>query len=218
MDDNLCLGGIMILSEPTDDHRVPLQWKGPFKLREFIACESLREDFKKPGVYLHLYVGEEVTKLWYIGKSKSSLSKRQKEHYLFTVGGSYRMPKEHKAMKNGEDWNPDPRENKEMRDVCLDQEQYLDYVKTTFSFAETTEVYLAECSDRLVNDVERNLLYKLKPWGTSRGRKSKPPCQLSIVHNNALTRKSWYRSDVTIWTSDGEGESVCTLPLTIENN
>lgn len=207
----------MTLSEPTDDSPVTLQWKGPFKLREFIEYESRPECFGKPGVYLHLYVGENVTKLWYIGKSESPLSKRQKEHYLHTIGGLYNMPKEH-MRTNGKDWNPDPLKNKEMWDVCLDQARFLDHVKTTFSFAKTIEVYLAECPKNLVKDVERNLLHKLKPWGTNRGRESKPPRQLSIVHNNALTRQSWYRTDVTIWTSDGEGKSVCTLPLTIENN
>ena len=201
MGDNLCLGGIMILSEPTDDPRVPLQWKGPFKLREFIACESLREDFKNPGVYLHLYVGEEVTKLWYIGKSKSSLSNRQKVHYLSTVGGLCSMPKEHKAMKNGEDWNPDPRKNKEMRDVCLDQERYLEYVKTTFSFAETIEVYLAECSKDQVNDVEGTLLLKLQPCGTIKGTKSGSHRVLKIDHANS----PWTRRKVV----NKKGGIVC---------
>lgn len=190
----------MTLSEPTDDSPVTLQWKGPFKLREFIECESLREDFNKPGVYLHLYVGEEVAKLWYIGRSNSSLSKRQKQHYLLTIGGLYNMPKEHKAMQNGEDWNPDPL-NKEMRDVCLDREHYLDYIKTTFSFAETIEVYLAECSKDQVNDVEGTLLLKLQPCGTIKGTKSGSHRVLKIDHANS----PWTRRKVV----NKKGGIVC---------
>lgn len=190
----------MILSESTDDPRVSLQWKGPFKLSEFIECESLREDFKKPGVYLHLYVGEEVAKLWYIGRSNSSLSKRQIEHYRCTIGGLYNMPKEHKPMQNGEDWNPDPLK-KEMRDVCLGQERYLDYIKTAFSFAETIEVYLAECSKDQVNDVEGALLLKLQPCGTIRGTKSGSYRVLKIDHANS----PWTRREVV----DKKGRIVC---------
>lgn len=190
----------MTLCEPTDDSPVTLQWKGPFKLREFIECESRRKDFEKPGVYLHLYVGEEVTKLWYIGKSKSSLSKRQIEHYRFIIGGLYNMPKEHKAMKDGKDWNPDPLK-KEMRDVCLDKERYLEHVKTSFSFAETIEVYLAKCSEDKVKDVEGTLLLRLQPCGTIKGTKSVSYRQLSIVHDNS----PWARREVI----DKHGKIVC---------
>lgn len=191
----------MILSESTDDPRVSLQWKGPFKLGEFIECESLREHFNKPGVYLHLYVGEEVAKLWYIGRSNSSLSKRQKEHCLLTIGGLYNMPKEHKAMQNGEDWNPDHLKNKEMRDICLNQKQFIDHVKTTFSFAETIEVYLAECSKDQVNDVEGTLLLKLHPCGTIKWTKSGSRRVLKIDHASS----PWTRREVV----DKKGRIVC---------
>lgn len=167
-----------------------LYWKDKIDLVDFVGGNNdLEKKYSKEGVYIHTvaFPGNENRELLaYIGKAKN-LYKRQQTHYAFILGGLYRIPKDFR--NEGEShWTPEWNKE-EYANILRDMSKYMELVKQGYIYAGRRSVYLCikdqSWNNNSIRDVERNLLYKEKPYGTKIGTKSCPKNKLDIKHNNA---------------------------------
>lgn len=168
-------------------HNISLNWEGPHKLSDFLlAQEELRKKYGSPGVYLWITrFPDSGDKIFYIGKATGSpnLFKRIQQHYAFIVGGLYNVPGEFRSCK--EEWIPDWAKSNTCN-VLTDIEKMKALIGDCFRYVEACRVYLAKTNDMdNVADIERNLLWDLRPCGTKWGTMTKPSVRLELLHSNA---------------------------------
>lgn len=165
---------------------VTLEWHGPYPLSAFPRRSELGIQFNVPGVYLWVedlpnQVGKRLS---YVGKAsgKPTLYARQLQHYAYTVGGLYMIPREYRdeRTKWAVDWK-----RPECVSVMLDEEQFIRVVRDGFRLAAATAVYLAPYRDGDLGVLEANLLYALQPTGTDRGTRYPPKTRLEVLHTGA---------------------------------
>jgi hypothetical protein len=173
---------------------VRLIWEGPYAMRDFLA-PTLRDHFDCAGVYLRIERFSGTERLSYVGKASGtpSLYVRQQQHYAHAIGGLYSIPKDFRA--DGKLWDPKWGEP-DVNDVLLDLTRYQRLVRDAFNWASACTVYLARLPAQQAEDVERQLLYDLRPTMTRRGTKGVPAKRISIVHEDATWSSDPIRQQV----------------------
>ena len=174
-----------------------LFWEGPYRLRDFIRSNELKERFSCAGVYIWIdKLPDGSERLSYVGKAggRPSLHHRQQQHYANMVGGLYTIPKEYR--QSNEAWVPNwslPT----VAEVILDREKYQKVIDEGFAYEAACQVYLATLDSADESKiVERQLLYDLQPSSTSWGTKSAPNSPIDIVHIDANWATQAIRSDL----------------------
>lgn len=181
------------------NERLMLNWFGPYSLSDLLlgngeGREETIKEFCRPGVYLwtdfrDIEEGKQQEVISYVGKASGAptLWQRQAEHYLHLIGGYYKLPKAWSPpgwKSNNGSWAAnfgDP----DVLDVLFDQSKYLGLVKKTFEYATQVRIHLCPYAAERVKDIERNLLYDLRPKDTTWGTQSEPTRRLWIEHHNA---------------------------------
>jgi hypothetical protein len=172
-----------------------LTWQGPFSFHGLIRDRANHEIYNKAGVYLWVerLPGEEE-RILYVGKAtgKPSLGMRHFIHYMHFIGGLWNIPKD---FPSGEkEWIPslDSRINPDSNavlEVILDREKFKKHVDRAFAYIEHLKIYLCPLENlgsfELAN-VERNLLFNLKPAATKQGTMTSPKDPIEFTHKKAL--------------------------------
>ncbi len=183
-----------------ENPKLVIKWEGPCQLANFFEPDT-RKKYDCPGVYLWM----EGAELYYVGRAtgRPSLSWRQMQHYAYQISGLYDIPKKYRT--SGDNWVP-KRSQREVADVLLNQEKFRQLVGEGFRFADALSVYLyCARSGKDVRAIERNLLYDLRPTGTTWGTKTIPNLRLELQHQSA----TWLTPEVR---SQARGEIV-EIPL-----
>lgn len=163
------------------ENTLNLLWDGPFRLVDFISGQDrYNKKYRCSGVYLHVVnFPNGIEKLAYVGKA-NNLFIRQQQHYAHILGGLYMIPEEFRSTNMK--WEP----NWEIRhtaNIMTKIEDFMKLVKDGYQYAMERKVYLCiKDWNYSTREVERSLLYKLKPYGTKIGTKSEPNNLLNINH------------------------------------
>jgi hypothetical protein len=165
---------------------IELIWDGPFTFHDLLKNENNRKKYSCSGVYLWKEVSDGKTVIAYVGKASGSpdLYQRQFQHYVSQIGGHYVIPTAYRSKKE-KDWSCD-RNNPEVLDIIFDKEKFIEIVSDGFSYINHLEIFLAPVSSNLVNIVERNLLFDLKPIRTKWGTKTEPSERIKIEHKGNI--------------------------------
>lgn len=173
-------------------------WHGPYPVRDFVTDHKLFDRFDSPGIYLWtetLPTGQ--SRLAYVGKAEGrpTLAARQRTHYVLTISGTYSIPTE--FIKDREKGWAVNWEDSEVVEILIDCKRYLKIVSCGFDYVAACKVYLWPYrGDVSLKIIERNLLYDLRPTGTTMGTKSVPPQKVSIRHENALWRDEYTKKQI----------------------
>lgn len=178
---------------------VELKWEDPLTFKEIIKDQWKGfEDYK--GVYLWIDKNrpEEVN---YIGKTESSMAKRQFEHYLGFIGGKYRLPGDKKTglkewvclypgQKDEPFYDSDLVDWSDVKNVILQDDEWHNLVLRGMQYSRDISIYCAEVDEKKlgdiqIRDIERSLLWSLQPRSTKWGTRSKPQKEIMINHINA---------------------------------
>jgi hypothetical protein len=161
-----------------------LHWQGPYRFQEILANSATRNDFDVPGVYLWIESAPGGDRVCYIGKATGSpsLMMRHLQHYMFYMGACYSVPG---WFRNSErDWSLDLKDQ-EVVSTIFNKEKLFPLISQSLDYANHLQVFLAKAPRDTVKDIERNLLYDLKPSGTKGGTLTPPRVSLQIGHKNA---------------------------------
>jgi hypothetical protein len=148
----------------------------------------MEKQYSCSGVYLWTEEGPTVDTIAYIGKAGGSptLFYRHLQHYMGYLGGTYTIPKEFR--NSSEDWMLDIKKD-EVQSTIFNLEKFKAVVEEGFLYAKKLSIYLAPAPTEKVADIERNLLYQVKPTRTNWGTNSKPGNEMIIRHTGALSDK-----------------------------
>lgn len=166
-----------------DPNVLTIDWKGPFRLKDFFVDDLVKSEFNQPGVYLWVEdLPDGTDRLSYVGKAAGSpsLTKRQQQHYTNMISGLYTIPCEYRDSH--EVWIPQW-DRPEVADVILDPGKYKKLVEEGFRYAAACRIYLYPTASNVAT-LERNLLFVLKPTGTKQGTITEPSQRLTIEHRN----------------------------------
>jgi len=107
---------------------------------------------------------------------------RQWTHYLSLIAGHYQIPEWFRSGQTR--WEMDPAES-EVVETVFDANKYHALVDEGFRYAKTIRLYLCPLAGDLVKNVERQLLYELRPLKTSWGTRTQPSEILNLLHDGA---------------------------------
>lgn len=199
---------------------IELNWVGPFSYFDIVAaCRSkdnkhLLSDYDKPGVYLHATEVCGLACVDYIGKSKSSVLRRQIEHFTNWIGGRYTIPFYCRECKKT--IIPDLK-NGEYADLVLDKTKFINHVSECFDSAANIDVYFAviveqngEKLKNAVNAMERKLLYDLQPFTTDRGTYTEVCPEYSYLFSGVLKdmKTVFRKNNLAIYNKYGREEPL----------
>ncbi len=159
---------------------IRLDWEGPFKIRELIEPSARAGHLDQPGVYL--WCDSDPRSICYVGRSKSSLVARQREHYLHQLSMEYSLPAS--ARESRQKWECYWQLPAVLATV-LDKQKVVEHIKEAFEYVHGVEVYLAVLDAADVERVERQLLWELQPSGTRRGTGTAPSEHTPITHSGS---------------------------------
>jgi hypothetical protein len=159
-----------------------LIWEGPYHFDSILCSEEIYKSFNESGVYLWIDKNQQ-NEVYYVGKATGSpsLSARLVQHYMGYIGGRYTMP--YHRFDNRQ-WSLNIK-NKNVLETILSEDKFIDVVSAGFKYVRQLEIYLSKQPREIVNRLERNLLYYLKPYGTKWGTLTNPEEILNIKHSNA---------------------------------
>ncbi|MFX0141786.1 MAG: hypothetical protein ACFFDN_49570 [Candidatus Hodarchaeota archaeon] len=167
-----------------------LNWEGPYNFKELICSNKLKNKYSCSGIYIWLFINEEKSEVLYIGKTTGSptLFERQIQHYMFYIGGLYKIPKEYRNIKK--EWNFDIKLN-EVKDTIINLEKFCNIIRDGFNFAnnEKFKIYFCRKDSSEVASIERQLLYDFKPKLTKWGTVTLPKDEIKILNKNLPLKK-----------------------------
>jgi hypothetical protein len=174
---------------------ITLNWYGPYLFSQLIADAQLRERWDVPGVYLWIDRRGPDSTLSYVGKAAGppALWRRQLQHYMSYIGGSYVIPKY--ARISGIEWSLDVK-RPGVVDTILDYGKFISLVREGYDYANNIEIYLAETNKSLVHILERILLYELCPTQTEWRTQNAPKERLQVMHAKATWASGPIRAQI----------------------
>lgn len=170
-----------------------LNWSDLYSFGDLFSDEKLTRDLDSPGVYLWIDpLGDVANEIVYVGRTRTSLKARLWQHYLYQTCGCYDVPT-HPIDSTGY-WQPG-RPTPTVCHIMSDREKFMKVAAAAWDYANLRlKVSVAKISRDLVtadgrplvDAVERQLLWDLKPKFTKPGTRKAPEQQFEITHKNAL--------------------------------
>jgi hypothetical protein len=161
-----------------------LEWHGPFRFQDILADPVARKTYNVPGVYLWVESAPKHSGIYYIGKAGGSptLMMRHLQHYMCFMGACYGIPARFRNC--GKDWSLDIKDP-EVVQTIFEKGKLFPLIAESLDYANHLQIFLAQAPKEYLKDIERNLLWDLKPSGTMLGTLSPPKTKVRIAHKNA---------------------------------
>lgn len=153
-------------------------WEGPYQLDEFFLNTSLHEQYKCAGVYIWTLRDKKtgVKKIYYVGRAMGNptLTARTLAHYVFRISALYTIPAEFR--RNSLKWTPGDIGYDNYKNTLTDINEFKNLIEDAFDVPKYLSVYFhkQKREGKILENLERQLLYALQPEGTKMGRESMP--------------------------------------------
>jgi hypothetical protein len=162
--------------------------------RELTFLDFFRDDVRSAydcaGVYLWLEPFPEGAKVHYVGRALArgqTVSTRQVAHYVSYIGIGSRLPGWYLGREGDWEFNPS---GPNVIGMLGDDDAICEHVRKSLAFARSLRIFASVVDAPDADEVERSLLYQLRPTGTR--ARGVPDGRLTLRHRNA----SWWAGRV----------------------